>query len=149
MKVIIHLMRPLHTYRVRQICVDTTHPGGNRPYTIRIKMHNLAESMHASISSTSSMHSHIMLCNTANGQFKRILNATRRWLALPATKAKTIISYAKCNSHVNTLNIASTSTLTMIVIINNLSISLKGGDCKTITFCFGKFSADKCSLSKL
>ncbi len=102
---------PTHSHAIRQMGIDSTDPGRQRTFHLRIKMRHLMRCMNTRIGPASTNDTCRFSGDYRQSGFQSFLNGRRVRLALPSPKGCSAVFDTQGNSHQNT-TIASITTPT-------------------------------------
>ena len=93
-----HLARPAHRNRSRKKSVDTPHPGKRLARDLGIKVHHLAERVHAGIGAAGAGRGQCALTELCQRLFQAVLHSLPMGLSLPALPRRTVVLKAECDA---------------------------------------------------
>ena len=93
-----HLGRPAHRNRSREESVNTPHPGERLARDLGIKVHHLAERVHAGIGAAGAGRGQCALTELCQRLLQAVLHSLPMGLSLPALPRRTVVLKAECDA---------------------------------------------------
>ena len=93
-----HLARPTHRNRSGKESVDTPHPRERLSRHLGIKVHHLAERVHAGIGAACAGRGQCALTELCQRLLQAVLHSLPMRLSLPALPRRTVVLKAECDA---------------------------------------------------